>query len=148
MGFKHVIPHLAERFIINKENPFKVYGFDQTRSFCYITDAVIGTVLAMESNKSDGEIYHIGSDEEISIEQLIKASGSYFNFKGDYENAPTFPGSTMRRCPNISKARKHLGYNPEVKWEEALESTLVWYKDFYESGNEAFESSFEKPENV
>ena len=148
MGFKHVIPHLAERFIINKENPFKVYGFDQTRSFCYITDAVIGTVLAMESNKSDGEIYHLGSDEEISIEQLIKASGSYFNFTGDYENASTFPGSTMRRCPNISKARKHLGYNPEVKWEEALESTLVWYKDFYENGNEAFESSFEKPENV
>lgn len=148
MGFKHVIPHLAERFLLNKENPFLVYGHDQTRSFCYITDAVIGTVLAMESNKSNGEIYHIGSDVEISIEDLIKASGKFFNFKGNYENAPTFSGSTARRCPNISKARNDLGFDPMVQWEEALDLTLSWYKDFFESGDKAFEASFEKPENV
>ena len=44
MGFKHVIPHLAERFL-SKESPFLVYGHDQTRSFCFIDDAVEGTVL-------------------------------------------------------------------------------------------------------
>ena len=148
MGFKHVIPHLAERFLVNNENPFKLYGHDQTRSFCYITDAVIGTVLAMESKKSDGEIYHIGSDEEISIEQLIKATGNYFNYKGRYEIAPTFPGSTARRCPNIDKARNDLGFNPIVNWKDALELTLAWYKDFFESDNDVFESSFENPVDV
>ena len=148
MGFKHVIPHLAERFLVNNENPFKLYGHDQTRSFCYITDAVEGTVLAMESDKSDGEIYHIGSDKEISIGDLIKAAGEYFNYSGSYENAPTFPGSTARRCPNISKARDQLGFNPSVRWEDALQYTLKWYKEFYSKGNQAFEASFEKPENV
>ena len=33
MGFKHVIPNLVERFIKDKENPFKMYGHDQTRAF-------------------------------------------------------------------------------------------------------------------
>jgi len=62
MGFKHVIPHLVQRFR-NNENPFKIYGHDQTRSFNFIDDAVEGTVKAMESGKN-GEIYHIGDETE------------------------------------------------------------------------------------
>tara|TARA_B100000787_G_scaffold119501_1_gene89656 strand:- start:10019 stop:11041 length:1023 start_codon:yes stop_codon:yes gene_type:complete len=148
MGFKHVIPHLAERFLMNKENPFLMYGHDQTRAFCDISDAVNGTVLAIESDRSNGEIFHIGSDEEISIERLIKASGNFFNYKGVYEEAPTYPGSTNRRCPDITKANEYLGFYPKVKWEDSLNETLVWYKDFFEKGETAFEKSFEKPENV
>lgn len=144
MGFKHVIPHLVQRFL-NNENPFLVYGHDQTRSFSYITDAVEGTVLAMESNKSNGEIYHIGSMEEITIEDLIKTTGEFFDYKGEYKNAPTYPGSVARRCPDITKAKTQLGYAPKVKWEEGLKITLQWYKDFYESGKKSFETAFEKP---
>ena len=144
MGFKHVIPHLVQRFL-NNENPFLVYGHDQTRSFSYITDAVEGTVLAMESDKSNGEIYHIGSMEEITIEELIRTTGEFFNYKGEYVNAPTYPGSVARRCPDITKAKNQLGYVPKVKWEEGLKITLQWYKDFYESGKKSFETAFEKP---
>jgi nucleoside-diphosphate-sugar epimerase len=148
MGFKHVIPHLAERFLMNNENPFLMYGHDQTRAFCDIGDAVEGTVLAIESDKSNGEIFHIGSDKEISIERLIRASGDFFNYKGDYIEAPTYPGSTNRRCPDISKAKKLLGFTPKVEWEDSLKETLTWYQDFFENGEIAFEKSFEKPENV
>ena len=50
-----------------------MYGNEQTRSFCYIDDAVeANNISCMESEKTNGEIYHIGSSEEISIEQLIK----------------------------------------------------------------------------
>ena len=148
MGFKHVIPHLVERFLVNGENPFLMYGHNQTRAFCYITDAVEGTVLAIESDKSNGEIFHIGTEEEITIEQLIKTTGDFFNFDGIYKEAPTYPGSTNRRCPDISKARKLLGYSPKYKWHESLELTLKWYKDFFKKGNKAFETSFEKPNSV
>jgi nucleoside-diphosphate-sugar epimerase len=144
MGFKHVIPHLAERFI-EGENPFLMYGHNQTRSFCYISDAVEATFLAMESRRTSGEIYHIGTDEEITIETLIKAAGEYFDFKGQYQVAPTFPGSTQRRCPDITKASKHFSYKPKVSWNEALERTLEWYKEFYLTGDKTFESGFEKP---
>jgi len=148
MGFKHVIPHLAERFLINKENPFLMYGHDQTRAFCHISDAVEGTVLAIESDSSNGEIFHIGSDKEISIETLIRASGDFFGYKGTYEAAPTYPGSTKRRCPDISKAKKYLGFSPKIEWEDSLQETLAWYEEFFEKGHLAFETSFEEPENV
>ena len=148
MGFKHVIPHLAERFLVNKENPFLMYGHNQTRSFCHINDAVEGTVLAIESEKSNGEIFHIGTEDEITIEQLIKAAGDFLNFDGSYQEAPTYPGSTKRRCPDITKAKKILGYSPRFKWQESLEETLEWYKDFFEKGETAFETSFEEPDSV
>lgn len=145
MGFKHVIPHLAERFLLGNEDPFLMYGHNQTRSFCDIEDAVEGTVAAVEHKSSNGEIYHLGSSVEISIEQLIKEAGSFFNYKGSYKEAPTFPGSTDRRCPDISKANQHFGFEPKVAWDDSLHKTLNWYKEFFESGSKAHESSFEKP---
>ncbi len=145
MGFKHVVPHLAERFLLGNEDPFLIYGHSQTRSFCDIDDAVEGTVAAIEYEKSNGEIYHLGSPVEITIEDLIKEAGSFFNYQGSYKEAPTFPGSTDRRCPDISKAKNHFNFEPKVEWKESLNKTLAWYKDFYEKGNKAFESSFEKP---
>jgi UDP-glucose 4-epimerase len=144
MGFKHVIPHLVQRFL-NNESPFKIYGHDQTRSFSFISDSVEGTILAMESEKSDGEIYHIGSSEEISIEELIKETGRIMNYKGKYENAPTYPGSVSRRCPDITKAETQLGFKPKVNWKEGLKETVKWYEDFYKKGVESFEKGFEVP---
>ena len=112
MGFKHVIPHLVQRFR-NNENPFQIYGHDQTRSFNYIDDAVEGTVKAMEKGKN-GEIYHIGDEHEISIEDLTKYTGEIMNYAGIYEYAPTYPGSVARRCPDISKAKNELNYKPKI----------------------------------
>jgi len=91
MGFKHAIPHLVQRFY-EGQNPFKIYGADQTRAFCYITDAAEGTVMAMESKNSDQEIYHMGSPEEITIEELTKTVGKMMGYKGEYKTAPTYPG--------------------------------------------------------
>ena len=82
MGFSHVIPNLVDRFMHGNEDPFMMQGHDQTRTFCYITDAIEATILAMESKKTHGEIYHIGADKEITIETLIKKCGEFFNYQG------------------------------------------------------------------
>jgi nucleoside-diphosphate-sugar epimerase len=138
MGFKHVIPHLVVRFRSN-EAPFKVYGHDQTRAFCYISDAVMGTVLAMEQPGTNGEIFHIGTQDEITIGDLIHYSGELMNYQGTYENAPTYPGSVSRRCPDITKARTVLGFEPEVLWKEGLKNTIEWYDHYLEEGNKIYE---------
>lgn len=138
MGFKHVIPHLAVRFRQN-EHPFKVYGHDQTRAFCFITDAVKGTVLAMEKDGTNGEIYHIGTQEEITIEELIHYTGELMGYKGEYENAPTYPGSVSRRCPDITKARTQLGFEPSTGWKEGLKQTITWYNEYLEQGKKVYE---------
>jgi len=141
MGFKHVIPHLAQRFA-NKEDPFRIFGHDQTRSFNYIDDAVQGTVLAMEKGQT-GQIYHIGAMDEITIEELVRYVGDLAGYSGTYEYAPTYPGSVARRCPDIAKARRDLGYEPAVSWKEGVKRTMNWYWDYLRSGTELHESFYD-----
>ena len=145
MGFKHVIPHLVERFT-NNESPFRMYGHDQTRAFSYIDDTVEGSVLAMESDMAAGEIFHIGSSQEISIEELIKAVGDIMGYRGEYVEAPTYPGSVSRRCPDISKAKRILGYDPKIAWKAGLESTVAWYKDYFSQNSSARQDGFKEQE--
>ena len=148
MGFGHAIPHLVERFYNDNENPFKIYGADQTRAFCYITDASEGTVLAMESNKSDQEIFHIGNNKEISIQELVKATAEIFGYSGEFENAQPYPGSVSRRCPDISKSKKYLKYNPKVNWFDGLQTTVDWYIDFFKSKSKIISGGFKPPDKL
>lgn len=148
MGFGHAIPHIVERFARGEESPFKIYGYDQTRAFCYIDDAVKGTVGAMESDKAVGEIYHIGRSEEISMELLTTYVGELMGYTGDYEPAMTYPGSVARRCPNINKASSHFGYSPCIGWREAVSLTTDWYRDYFNSGQAPQFGGFEAPESV
>lgn len=146
MGFKHVIPHLVER-IFKRENPLKMYGHKQTRAFSFIDDAVTGSILAMENEDSDGEIFHIGSPEEITIETLIREVGRLMNYDGDYIKAQTFPGSVERRAPDISKANRILGYQPKISWKTGLERTVKWYENFFKINEEAREDGFRAHHN-
>ena len=148
MGFGHAIPHIVERFCKLPEEVFKIYGHDQTRAFCFIDDAVKGTILSMESLKADGEIYHIGKDEEISMSELCLYIGEILGYKGKYENAITYPGSVARRCPDITKAKKDLKYNPQFTWKNSVKKTVSWYRDFFESGKNPDSGGFEPPEQV
>jgi nucleoside-diphosphate-sugar epimerase len=93
----------------------------------------------MERPNTNGQIYHIGTQEEISIGELIYHAGELMNFSGQYVNAPTYPGSVSRRCPDITKARTQLGYRPEVGWKEGLKQTIEWYNAYLEEGKKVYE---------
>jgi len=131
MGFEHVIPQFIER-IQKKENPFKIFGGQETRTFCYIDDAVKATRLVMESEKTNGQTIHIGrSDGEIKIIDLAKNlfEIAEVNPKIDIQKAPE--GSVMRRCPDVSKL-KALGFIPKVNLDEGLKKCFEWYKDKFD----------------
>jgi UDP-glucose 4-epimerase len=145
MGFKHAIPHIIER-IHGGEDPVKIYGHDQTRAFAYRDDAAEGTVLALEHHDSDQQVYHIGNDDEISIDTLTRTIGRIMGYSGDYEAAPTYPGSVSRRCPDISKARRDFGYEPTVSLEKGLHQAIAWYTDFFDSGEKIASGGFRPPE--
>lgn len=134
MGFKHVIPNIVGRFIIDKENPFQMYGHAHTRSFCYVSDAIEATVSAMENSSNNNQIYHVGAEEEITIEELIKEVGKILNLVVDYMPAEAHSGSIYRRCPDISKAKRDLAYQPKVLLKDGLKITVKWYKDHFEKG--------------
>ena len=148
MGMAHVIPQLLKKaFTQDDDGYLEVYSLRHTRTFCYVDDAVIGTVSAMESEKAAGQIYHIGNEEEINMELLTKYIGKILKYSGDYENAITFPGSVARRCPNIKKAELDLNYLPKFKWRDAVGLTTEWYKEFFKSGKTPSTGGFEPPES-
>jgi nucleoside-diphosphate-sugar epimerase len=128
-GFNHVIPQFIER-ITKKVDPFPIYGADDTRSFCYIQDAVEAMQMVMESDKTDGEIYHIGTREETVIkdlaETLFKVSG-WHPKKLEIHKSPE--GSVKRRLADVSKIKKAVGWAATTSLEDGLAKTFDWYKD-------------------
>lgn len=139
MGFKHVIPQVVQRFL-KGEDPFKVFGFNQTRAFNYIDDAVDATIAAMEMEAANNEIFHIGDmSAEISIEELVNYIGEILDFKGVFVHEGVHDGSVSRRCPDTTKAKKILGYTPKTGWKEGVKNTVEWYLDYFRTGKDVFE---------
>jgi len=127
MGYDHVIPEFFSR-ILQKENPFKVYGGNQTRAFCFIDDFVRGLQLIGKHNSSTTEIFNLGDDrEEISIYNLARMIFELTRFYPEWDSLAPPAGSTPRRCPDISKV-KQLGYSPIVSLVDGLTMTYEWYR--------------------
>jgi|TARA_A100001015_G_scaffold52516_1_gene57638 dTDP-D-glucose 4,6-dehydratase len=60
-----------------------------------------------------------------------------------YEYVPTFPGLVSRRCPNISKAKKDISYNPKINWKIGVKDTVNWNTNYLPS-NKPKESFYDK----
>jgi UDP-glucuronate decarboxylase len=125
-----VIPNFVSRALSNKSLIVYNKGF-QTRTFCYITDAVAGFFKSLLSNKN-GEAFNIGNDEnEITMDQLAhevitllpQAKMQLRSYPKNYPRE-----ETRRRCPDISKAKKSLHYQPTISLQEGLQRFVAWYK--------------------
>jgi nucleoside-diphosphate-sugar epimerase len=132
MGFDHVIPQFAVRLKQLMEEhgggtiPFPIQGSGkETRSFCHIDDLVQGVLVMREKGNHLG-IYHIGASEEISIAALAQRMGALGGRELALIPSAALPGSTPRRCPDISKLAA-LGYRPCVTLDQGLPPTLKWY---------------------
>lgn len=127
MGYEHVIPQFITR-IIRREDPFRIYGGSQSRAFCFIEDLVRGLASIGESPKTNNEIVNIGNDkEEITIINLTGKMFDLFHFHPELEILPPLKGSVNRRCPDITKARELLGYEPQIDLNTGLQRTYDWY---------------------
>jgi nucleoside-diphosphate-sugar epimerase len=133
MGFEHVIPQFAMRMRkLIEENPqgtieFPIQGNGtETRAFCFIDDAVEG-ILRILDRGEHMNIYHVGTDTETSIAQLANEVAKCFERDVLVAPGPIQKGSTLRRCPDITKLRK-LGFEPQISLREGLLKTVNWYK--------------------
>lgn len=128
MGYDHVIPEFIERLL--KDEDFTIYGDGtQTRSFCYITDAIDAISTLISSPSAANAIYNVGTQHEITINEL---ANHLFEVAGVYPEvehieSKELSGSPDRRQPDISKATADLDYQPSVSLEEGLRRTLDAY---------------------
>ena len=117
--------------------PMEIHGDgSQTRSFTYITDHVDGIVRVIESERSRGEIFNLGSTREISILELAMLINRLI--RGECEPAlkfipyESFTGrkyeDVMRRVPDVSKARSILGFECKVGLADGLTTTINWQR--------------------
>lgn len=103
-----------------------------TRTFCYISDAITGYLLALLCPVA-GEVFNIGTNKpEISMREfaeiIIQASGKSLQVVCRSSNDPVYlKDNPNRRCPDISKARQVLNYRPKVGLEEGLSRLYQWY---------------------
>jgi nucleoside-diphosphate-sugar epimerase len=136
MGFDHVIPQLAQRALAG-QNPLVVYSASHSRGFCYVSDAVTATVAAMGSEKANGETINIGNDkEEVAMGELARRILASLKLAVPIMEAVAKHDPIQRRCPNISKARALLGYEPQINLNMGLNATLAWYRKVLPARNE------------
>jgi nucleoside-diphosphate-sugar epimerase len=136
MGFEHVIPEVVERIVrlsdglAKKRVRLPIQGDgSETRSFCYVEDGARGSFIAGERG-APGNVYHVGTEREVSIRWLVEALGRALDIEVEIEAGELRAGGTLRRCPAIGKLAA-LGYEPRVDLEEGLARTARWYADHW-----------------
>lgn len=106
---------------------------EQTRSYCYIADAIVYILKVLLSSKS-GEIYNIGnSSDEISVNALAKKMNTLFDNTLNIKRIKypvSYPhDEPKRRCPDITKVKKTFGYAPRFNLETGLQRTIDWVRE-------------------
>jgi len=119
------IPNFLKQALTGKE--LTAYGDgSQTRSFCYVSDLIKGVYKLLMSNINDPT--NIGNPTEMTIQQMaekiLQATGSHSNIS--YQPLPD--DDPKVRQPNIEKAVKYLGWEPQVKLDEGLKATIEHFK--------------------
>lgn len=128
-----VIPNFVSNAL--KNNTLVVYGDGgNTRTFCYITDAITGFLKVLLSDHN-GEVFNIGNEnEEISMSELATLVAIIFDNKVkinklDKPNEIYANTNPKRRCPDLTKSKKLLGYNAKVDLKTGLERYIEWARE-------------------
>ena len=132
MGGEHVLP----QFILRAKAavaatpsgpvPFTIQGQGtETRSFIYIDDFTDGLLLVIAQGGHQ-EIYHIGTQDEISVRDLAAQVVQLYGRQPEFKHLPLQAGGTARRCPDITKLRA-LGFTHKTTLAEGLKRTFDWY---------------------
>ena len=131
-----VIPTFVKQALAGR--PITVYGSGkQTRCFCHVGDVVGALVKLMDNSKSVGEVFNVGSDQEITILDLAKRVKELAQSDSEivlvpYDEAYEEGFEDMpRRIPNITKVNQHIGFSPEMNLDGILRSVIE-----YQTGQE------------
>lgn len=132
---RRVIPDFARDILAGRDIVMHSDGSPK-RTFCYIADAVAGYYKILVRGRQ-GEAYNIGTaSPEISVlelaQRMIEQGRELFGYQGRLVRQSSFDRDYLvdnptRRCPNIDKARRDLGYEPSVSLEEGVRRSLIWY---------------------
>lgn len=124
MGDKHIIPDFLMRA---KKGVYELFGYEDTRAFLYVDDAVEATVAIATSPACAGQTINIGGDNEWRIQDLAELLMRIAGLTGDIELHPSPTGSVKRRAPKIEKLKGLTGFTEKWTIEDGLRETAKFY---------------------
>jgi dTDP-glucose 4,6-dehydratase len=128
------LPNFVHQALTGK--PLTVYGDGkQTRSFCYVSDLIDGIYRLMLSDEHFP--VNIGNPQEITILQFAERIRSSFSDAPKIIFEPLPQDDPKQRCPDITKAKRILKWEPKVGLDEGLRITLDYFKNYFAAGQKA-----------
>jgi UDP-glucuronate decarboxylase len=121
---------VVSNFIVQalRGEPLTVYGKgSQTRSFCYVSDLVEGLHKLMEAEDPGGPV-NLGNPTEFTILELAELVLKLTKSRSPVIYRPLPQDDPSQRCPDISLARRTLGWEPKVGLEEGLQQTIDYFR--------------------
>jgi dTDP-glucose 4,6-dehydratase len=122
-----VVPNLIQQAL--RSEPLSIYGDGlQTRSFCYVEDLVEGIYRLLISNEH--QPVNLGNPLETTILDFAGIINRLMNNQAgfDYQPDNRLGNDPQRRCPDITRARSLLGWEPKIGLEEGLLRTIAYFK--------------------
>jgi len=123
-----VVPNFLQQAL--RKEPLTIYGDgSQTRSFCYVDDLVEGIIRLLYSDEHNP--VNIGNPQETTILEFANTINRLTDNKAGviYQPEGRIGNDPQRRRPDISRARKILGWEPKIDLEEGLSKTIVYFKE-------------------
>ena len=118
---------------LNKQNLIDVWGDgNQTRSFMYIDDCIEGTKMVFNSNNCD--VYNLGSDEQVSINQMIDVIEEIAQYKVQRNYQLDKPKGVRGRSSDNTKIFNDFNWSPSIKLYDGLKITYEWIYNQITSG--------------
>jgi UDP-glucose 4-epimerase len=102
----------------------------QVRAWCYVDDLVDALLLVLERPEAVGEVFNVGNERSVlTILELAEQIRMLMDPQLEITFRPLHYTDVEMRIPNIDKARKLLGWEPQVDLEEGLSRTIAWYRE-------------------
>jgi nucleoside-diphosphate-sugar epimerase len=112
------------------ENHPVIYGDgEQSRDFTYVENVVQANLLAMEAQAISGRVFNIACGQRISVNDLLSRLQEISGIKIPARSELARGGEIRHSLSSIDQARTHLGYEPQVRFQEGLASTWEWFRE-------------------
>jgi dTDP-glucose 4,6-dehydratase len=126
-----MIPNFISQALLGRL--LTIYGEgSQTRSVQYVDDLIEGTLRLMKSSES--RPVNIGNPQEHTVREIAQMIVEISGHEGEFVYEPLPEDDPKRRCPDISRAREVLGWEPRVPAREGLRRTFEWFAEQRMSG--------------
>jgi UDP-glucose 4-epimerase len=128
-GIAHAVPDLIRK-VLSGQSPLPIFGDGtHTRTLTHVDDIADGIVTAMRSAAGLNEDFNISASDELTVAQIAQIVWECCgNDPGDFalEHLPSFEVDVVRRWPDVSKAKRLLGWEAQIGVRDGIRATADW----------------------